>query len=126
MFTCPVHAGGGAGGGGAGGSGQEPGGFGTLLQPQPFFPFSHAVVGPHEARSCPGAQNLEDQETESEYPSSFDMPRKSAKGLPALSCTTCGRSTYAFFQTLPFARFWLGPKAPIVKLDQVKPSRDQA
>ena len=54
---------GGAGGGGAGGSGQEPGGLGMSLQPHPFLPFSHAVVGPHCERSCPFAQNLEDQDT---------------------------------------------------------------
>ena len=42
---------GGGAGGGAGGSGQEPGGLGTSLQPHPFFPFSHAIVGPHSERS---------------------------------------------------------------------------
>ena len=42
--------GGGEGGGGCG-SGQEPGGLGTSLQPQPIAPFSQAIVGPHCERS---------------------------------------------------------------------------
>lgn len=54
--------GGGDGGEGVGGRGHEPGGFATLLQPQPFRACSHATVGPHCERSWPLAQNFDDQE----------------------------------------------------------------
>ena len=63
----------GGGGGGGGGAGQPPGGFAISEQPQPFFPAWHATVGPHSLCGCPGAQKRELHETESPYPSSFDL-----------------------------------------------------